>query len=113
MECERWNRLNPEKEQKTSWVETNLGSNEFTTIAVSDNIAAVPGLIYPWVKGNFVTLGTDGFGRSDTRESLRRYFEIDSEHIALAAISSLVKENKLDSEIFIQAKKDLKVKIDF
>ena len=113
MECERWNRLNPEKEQKTSWVETNLGSNEFTTIAVSDNIAAVPGLIYPWVKGNFVTLGTDGFGRSDTRESLRRYFEIDSEHITLAAISSLVKENKLDSEIFIQAKKDLKVKIDF
>ncbi|HJM44509.1 MAG TPA: pyruvate dehydrogenase (acetyl-transferring), homodimeric type, partial [Candidatus Poseidoniaceae archaeon] len=109
MECERWNRLNPDKEQKISWVKENLGTIELTTIAVSDNIAAIPGLIHPWVKGDYVTLGTDGFGRSDTRESLRRFFEIDSEHIVLAAISSLVKENKVGSETFIQAKKDMNV----
>ena len=54
-------------------------------------------------------MGTDGFGRSDTRESLRRYFEIDSEHIVLAALSSLIKENKLDSKVFDEAKKDLNV----
>ena len=109
MECERTNRLNPNSEKQISWVEQNLGLIEETTVAVSDNIAAIPGLIYPWVKGDYVILGTDGFGRSDTRESLRRYFEIDSEHIVLAALSSLIKENKLDSKVFDEAKKDLNV----
>jgi len=109
MECERWNRLNPNSEQKISWVEEKLGLTELSTIAVSDNIAAIPGLISPWVKGNYVTLGTDGFGRSDTRESLRRFFEIDSEHIVLAALSSLIKEEKLDVSIFEQAKKEMKI----
>lgn len=109
MECERTNRLNPSSEKQISWVEQNLGLIEETTVAVSDNIAAIPGLIYPWVKGDYVILGTDGFGRSDTRESLRRYFEIDSEHIVLAALSSLIKENKLDSKVFDEAKKDLNV----
>ena len=109
MECERTNRLNPSSEKQISWVEQNLGLIEETTVAVSDNIAAIPGLIYPWVKGDYVILGTDGFGRSDTRESLRRYFEIDSEHIVLAALSSLIKENKLDSKVFDEAKKDLNI----
>ncbi|MBK00359.1 MAG: hypothetical protein CMB48_05330, partial [Euryarchaeota archaeon] len=109
MECERINRLNPNSEKQMSWVEKNLGVTEETTVAVSDNIAAIPGLIYPWVKGDYVILGTDGFGRSDTRESLRRFFEIDSEHIVLAALSSLIKEGKLDSNIFEEAKKDLNV----
>ena len=109
MECERTNRLNPNSEKQISWVEQNLGLIEETTVAVSDNIAAIPGLIYPWVKGDYVILGTDGFGRSDTRESLRRYFEIDSEHIVLAALSSLIKENKLDPKVFDEAKKDLNV----
>lgn len=109
MECERTNRLNPSSEKQISWVEQNLGLIEETTVAVSDNIAAIPGLIYPWVKGDYVILGTDGFGRSDTRESLRRYFEIDSEHIVLAALSSLIKENKLDPKVFDEAKKDLNV----
>ena len=109
MECERTNRLNPSSEKQISWVEQNLGLIEETTVAVSDNIAAIPGLIYPWVKGDYVILGTDGFGRSDTRESLRRYFEIDSEHIVLAALSSLIKENKLDSKVFDEVKKDLNV----
>ena len=109
MECERTNRLNPSSEKQISWVEQNLGLIEETTVAVSDNIAAIPGLIYPWVKGDYVILGTDGFGHSDTRESLRRYFEIDSEHIVLAALSSLIKENKLDSKVFDEVKKDLNV----
>ncbi len=109
MECERVNRLNPNSEKQISWVEQNLGLIEETTVAVSDNIAAIPGLIYPWVKGDYVILGTDGFGRSDTRESLRRFFEIDSEHIVLGALSSLIKENKLDSKVFEEAKKDLNI----
>jgi pyruvate dehydrogenase E1 component len=109
MECERVNRLNPNSEKQISWVEQNLGLIEETTVAVSDNIAAIPGLIYPWVKGDYVILGTDGFGRSDTRESLRRFFEIDSEHIVLAALSSLIKENKLDSKVFEEAKKELNI----
>ncbi|MBJ24231.1 MAG: pyruvate dehydrogenase (acetyl-transferring), homodimeric type [Euryarchaeota archaeon] len=109
MECDRWNRLNPDKKQKISWVEQHLGGDEISTIAVSDNIAAVPGLIYNWINGDYITLGTDGFGRSDTRESLRRHFEIDSEHIVLAALSSLVKNNKLDISIFESAKKEMNI----
>ena len=58
-------------------------------IAVSDNMAAVPDMIRQWVGGHFTVLGTDGFGRSDTREALRRFFEIDGKAIALAALSSL------------------------
>lgn len=109
MECDGWNRLNPDKKPKMSWVENNLGNDEISTIAVSDNIAAVPGLIHKWVNGDYITLGTDGFGRSDTRDSLRRYFGIDAENIVLAALSSLVKTNKLDISIFEKAKKDLDI----
>ena len=106
MECDRWNRLNPDMERKIPWVEKNLGTDKIPTIAVSDNIAAVPDLIRKWVSGDYVTLGTDGFGRSDTRDSLRKYFEIDSENIVIAALSSLVKAGKLDYPVFEKAKKD-------
>ncbi len=106
MECDRWNRLNPDMERKIPWVEKNLGTDKIPTIAVSDNIAAVPDLIRKWVSGDYVTLGTDGFGRSDTRDSLRKYFEIDSENIVIAALSSLVKAGKLDYQVFEKAKKD-------
>ena len=61
---------------------------------------AVPDLIRQWVSGDYIVLGTDGFGRSDTREALRRFFEIDAEHIVLAALSSMVQSGKLDYSLF-------------
>jgi pyruvate dehydrogenase E1 component len=56
---------------------------------------AVPDMIEKWVPGKYVSLGTDGFGRSDTRESLRKFFEMDADHIAAAAISTLLSESKI------------------
>ena len=70
-ETTRWNKHNPDQTPRISWVEQMLGNHSLPTIAVSDNIAAVPDLIWPWVDDQFVSLGTDGFGRSDLRENLR------------------------------------------
>jgi pyruvate dehydrogenase E1 component len=68
-----------------------------TTIAVSDYIIAVPEMIQRWVGGNYVVLGTDGFGRSDDRTELRRFFEIDTESIVLATISALEREGRVNT----------------
>jgi pyruvate dehydrogenase E1 component len=67
------------------------------TIAASDYIAAVPEMIQRWVGGRYTVLGTDGFGRSDSREALRRFFEIDTNSIVLAALSTLEREGNLDA----------------
>jgi pyruvate dehydrogenase E1 component len=72
----------------TSWVESSLKS-EMPVVAASDYVAAVADLIRPYVKGKYVALGTDGFGRSDTRAALRDFFEVDAKHIALAAVAAL------------------------
>jgi pyruvate dehydrogenase E1 component len=72
-----------------SWVEAQLPNNGAPVIAASDYVSAVPDVIRPWVRDTYVALGTDGFGRSDTRAALRRFFEVDRRSIALAALSAL------------------------
>jgi pyruvate dehydrogenase E1 component len=84
-----------------------LGDGTIPTIAVSDNQIAVPDMIRQWVGGDYTVLGTDGFGRSDTRANLRRFFEIDAQHITLAALSSLVRSKDIESEIYDKAIKEL------
>ena len=71
--------------------------DDITTVAASDYIAAVPEMIQRWVGGRFVVLGTDGYGRSDTRESLRRFFEIDTASIVVASLSALEQEGSVDA----------------
>ncbi|MDP6906731.1 MAG: pyruvate dehydrogenase (acetyl-transferring), homodimeric type [Candidatus Thalassarchaeaceae archaeon] len=113
LDVERWNRLNPNQTYRDSWVSERLNDSKCTvTIAASDNMMAVPDLIRQWVSGDYVVLGTDGFGRSDTRQNLRRFFEIDGEHIALAAISSLVRNSVISSEVFEKAIEDLNLSFD-
>nr|ANV81209.1 pyruvate dehydrogenase E1 component [uncultured Candidatus Thalassoarchaea sp.] len=109
LECERWNRLNPSEPEKQSWVQEKLGSSKDPIIAVSDNMAAVPDMVRQWMPDDYTVLGTDGFGRSDTREALRRFFEIDGESITLAAISRLVRKNIIDSKVYDKAVKKFKV----
>ena len=94
IECERWNLLNPSKMNKTPYI-SKVMKNEMITIAATDHMKAVPKMIEKWIPGKYITLGTDGFGRSDTRNNLRKFFEIDADHIAAAAISSLLTEGKL------------------
>lgn len=93
LDSERHNRLNPQ-DKRTPYASECFG-DDIPTVAVSDYIAAVPEMIHRWVGGRYVVLGTDGFGRSDTRESLRRFFEIDTESIALAALSALEQEGDM------------------
>jgi pyruvate dehydrogenase E1 component len=109
LECERTNRLNPGSARRVPYVEQMLGDGAYPTVSVSDNLIAVPDLIRQWVGGEYTVLGTDGFGRSDTRSALRRHFEIDAEHITLAALSALVRAREIDSKVYEKARKDMGV----
>ena len=107
--CDRWNLLNPTKKPKVPYITSALGEKEGITIVATDHRRAVPDMIEKWVPGKYVSLGTDGFGRSDTRENLRKFFEMDAEHIAAAAISTLLSEGKLSKSKAEQALKTLDV----
>lgn len=99
LEVERSNRLRLKKELELSWVEQCLSPTSGPVIAATDYVRAVPDLIRTWVPHRYVTLGTDGFGRSDTRAGLRQFFEVDRISIALAAVNALVRENAIDKTI--------------
>ncbi|MBI3523856.1 MAG: alpha-ketoglutarate dehydrogenase [Betaproteobacteria bacterium] len=99
---ERANRLDPLGEIRYSHV-THLLNGELPVIAASDYVQAYPQLIASYVNARFVTLGTDGFGRSDTRQALREFFEVDRRQIAVAALESLVREGIIERNILINA----------
>jgi pyruvate dehydrogenase E1 component len=107
--CERWNRLHPKEEPKQSYLEQVLKGVPGPFIAVSDNVRLVADQIRPWVPGPFVTLGTDGFGRSDTRSALRRHFEIDAENTVYASLCALSENGQFDKKKLAKAVKDLDI----
>ncbi len=78
-------------------------------VAVTDYIKLVPDQIRQWVPGEYATLGTDGFGRSDMRDALRRHFEVDAEHIVYAALRSLAKSGDFDGDSLTEAMKTLEI----
>jgi pyruvate dehydrogenase E1 component len=95
LQVDRWNRLHPGEKSRVPYVATVLGPKGGPIVAASDWMKALPDLIRPWVDAPFVSLGTDGFGRSDTREALRAYFEIDPPSIAAGAVAELAKSGDL------------------
>jgi len=95
LESERWNRVHVTDEAKMSWTEQCLHQTSGPIIAATDYVRAVPDSIRTWVPRRYVTLGTDGYGRSDTRAALRRFFEIDSISIAFTAIKALADEGSV------------------
>jgi pyruvate dehydrogenase E1 component len=101
-DVERWNRLHPLEAQRRSHVNDCLKGNA-PIIATTDYVRAYPQLIASYVEGRFIALGTDGFGRSDTRAALRRFFEVDRQHIVLAALQALVEEKSLPREVLARA----------
>ena len=107
--CQKWNMLHPTEAPKKSYVENLLAKEQGAFIAVSDNIRTVPDQIAPWVPGGLFTLGTDGFGRSDTRARLRRFFEVDAESTVIGTLYVLAEKNLIGREIVAQAIKDLGV----
>ena len=109
LEIERYNLLNPHKDQKKSYVEKCLGKTEGPILAASDYMRMNSDQIRPYVRKSFYSLGTDGFGRSDTRKNLRNFFEVDKEHIVTYALSVLAKEQLLSSKYAIEAIKKYKI----
>jgi pyruvate dehydrogenase E1 component len=95
----RWNLLHPAEEPKVPMVTQLLSSVGGPIIAVTDYMKLVPDQVHPWVPGTFTTLGTDGFGRSDARKALRRFFEVDAGHIVSASLSTLAAEGKIDKTV--------------
>ena len=98
-EKERWNLVNPGKKYKNSHLEKCLSKNKIPTVAVSDYVKMVAEQISPFVPEKYYALGTDGFGRSDTRENLRHFFEVDRYYIVLKAIRALEYDGKIDQLI--------------
>ncbi|HVP44663.1 MAG TPA: hypothetical protein VMS96_14625, partial [Terriglobales bacterium] len=107
--CERWNRLHPAEPEKRPYILTALEGTKGPIVAASDYMKIVADQIAPWLTGRLVSLGTDGFGRSDNREHLRRFFEVNAESIAAAALSRLVRDGKFDAAKAQKAFKDLGV----
>ncbi len=109
LSVERWNRLHPAEPEKRPYILSALDGSEGPIVAASDFMKVVPDQLSPWLRGRLVTLGTDGFGRSDNREYLRRHFEVNAESIAGAALSRLAREGKFDAARARQAFEELGV----
>nr|WP_235989849.1 pyruvate dehydrogenase (acetyl-transferring), homodimeric type [Bremerella alba] len=104
---ERWNMFHPTETPKKSYLETIMDGVEGPFISASDNVRAWAEQIRPYLPGNMVALGTDGMGRSETREALRRHFEVDAESVVIATLYELARTGKIERTEVAQAIKDL------
>jgi len=107
VETERWNRLHPAEKERTPYIVTALGAAAGPIIAASDYMKSLPDALSPWLGPRLVSLGTDGFGRSDNREHLRRHFEVDAESIVAATLSKLAREGVVKPKLAAKAFADL------
>ncbi|MCU1604696.1 MAG: aceE, partial [Modestobacter sp.] len=103
VEADEWNLLHPAEEPKVPYVTRRLADAPGPVVAVSDWMKAVPDLLAPFVPGGMVSLGTDGFGLSDTRPALRRHFRIDAESVAVRTLASLATRGEVDRDVVRQA----------
>jgi pyruvate dehydrogenase E1 component len=109
LETDRWNRLHPAAKAKTSYAGQCLAKAKGPFVAASDYVAAVPLTVSRWFPEPLIALGTDGFGRSESRKELRDFFEVDWRHVAFAAISALVREKRLPVAAADQAARELDI----
>lgn len=107
LECERFNRLHPEVPARLPYVRKVLAQTPGPVIATSDYMRTLAEQIAPYLDGRLLALGTDGFGRSETRKALRRFFEVDAEHVAAAALYSLAQRGEMDRAAVAKAIKEL------
>jgi pyruvate dehydrogenase E1 component len=107
LQADRWNRLHPTKPARVPYVASVLGPEGGPIIAATDWMKALPDLVRPWIDAEYVSLGTDGFGRSDTRDALRGYFEIDAATIAAAAMAALARAGDITPEAAAKALEQL------
>ncbi len=109
LETERWNELNPEKKRKSSYLEKLLSRQEGPFIAATDYMKMIPDQIQKWVPGIYKTLGTDGYGRSDSRAALREHFEVDARFIVLSTLNALAEKGDIEKRNVVKAIKKYKI----
>ncbi len=107
LDIERWNMLNPAKKQKQNYIQKTLEKEEGVFVAASDYVKALPDSVAKWFPGYLYSLGTDGFGRSESRAMLRDFFEVDAKHIVFATLTALFKEGKVQDKVLDKAAKEL------
>jgi pyruvate dehydrogenase E1 component len=107
LDIERWNMFNPTSEPKISYLEKILAKEEGVFVAASDYVKALPDSVAKWFPSHLYSLGTDGFGRSESRAMLRDFFEVDAKHIAFATLTALFKEGKIQDKVLDKAAKEL------
>ena len=108
---ERWNNLHPSHKKKISFINKNIKSNNGPVIAMSDYVKLVAEQISPYINCPFLALGTDGFGRSGTRDSLRDFFEVNKYYITLSSINLLIKDKQIKNEILPKAIKKYNIDV--
>ena len=106
-EVERWNRLHPNEAPKQTYIQQVLEGERGPIIAATDYMKALPDMLAPWLGTRLTSLGTDGFGRSENREHLRKFFEISAEAIVQATLSSLARNGNFDPNAAAAATIDL------
>jgi pyruvate dehydrogenase E1 component len=118
LDVERWNMLHPEAEPRVAYVSQQLAGRRGPVVASTDYLRAVPDQIRQWVAGpggrqrSYRTLGTDGYGRSDFRTALRRFFEVDRHYVAVAALTELADAGTVDRELVARAIKKYEIDAD-
>jgi len=103
LQIERWNKLHPEKSPRKSYIETCFANRKGPYVAATDYMKIVPDQIRHWVPGQFVTLGTDGFGRSDGRKALRRFFEVDKYYVVVSTLKALADDGRINHKKVAEA----------
>jgi pyruvate dehydrogenase E1 component len=111
-EAERWNMLHPLEEPKVPYITQCLKNEPGVIVAASDYVKALPDSISQWLSKSLISLGTDGYGRSDSRRALRDFFEVDARFITLATLAALAREKKIKPKVVQQAIKELEINPD-
>jgi len=112
IETERWNRLHPAEKPRVAYVTKCLADAPGVLVAASDYLKTLPNMVSKWMPRRLAALGTDGFGRSEGRTSLRDFFEVDSRFITLATLHELFADGKIEQSVLDKAIKDLGINTD-
>jgi pyruvate dehydrogenase E1 component len=112
LEAERWNMLHPGKKPQVPYVTASLAHAPGVLVAATDYLKALPNLVSKWMPRRLVSLGTDGFGRSEGRASLRDFFEVDAKHVAYATLVELFREGQIERGLLEKAAQELGINPD-
>ncbi len=112
LECDRWNLLHPTEPARVPYVTQQLAKTEGAIVAVSDYVKMLPDALQRWIPRPIISLGTEGFGRSETRQNLRDFFEIDARYVTMATLSQLAREGQIKLDVVAKAIKDLEINPD-